>query len=144
MKRRRSRQKLNWAVGGGLLLTMLAAGIPSFGQPEEEDGLATLMQRIRLHFTHTVDMAYFQSLDHQLRTENYQWLNQEAQGLATMARQARIDYSLGEGFSEVAIALEKHAAEVATQAAQENLAGLNEHLGEVAEYCAACHNVYRW
>jgi hypothetical protein len=144
MKRRRSRQGLSWAVGGGLLLTMLAAGIPSFGQPEEEDGLAALMQRMRQHFTHTVDMAYFQSLDHQLRTEDYQWLGQEVQELAAMARQARLDYSLGKGFNEIANDLEKHADKVATQAAQENLAATNEHLGEVAEYCAACHHAYRW
>jgi cytochrome c556 len=144
MKKRIRQRTMSLAIGGGLLLAMLAGGIPSFGQPEEEEGLAALMQRIRQHFTHTVDMAYFQSLDRPLQPENYQWLRQEAQGLATMARQVRLHHSLGEDFDQVATGLEKHAAEVATEATQENLPGINEQLGEVAEYCAECHNAYRW
>jgi cytochrome c556 len=89
-------------------------------------------------------MAYFKSLDQPLQPENYQWIRQEAQGIATMARQARLNHSRGEGFEEVARDLEKHAAEVATSAAQEDLPDINEHIGQVAEYCAECHNAYRW
>jgi cytochrome c556 len=140
----KKQHSMNLAIGGVMLLTLLAGGIPSFGQPEEDDGLAALMQRNRQHFSHVVDMAFFKSLEQPLQTENYQWIQVEAQAIAALARQARLDHSRGEGFEEIARSLEKHAGEVATHAEGENLPDINVHIGEMAEYCAECHNTYRW
>lgn len=91
-----------------------------------------------------VQTAYLQGVERQLKTEDYRKIAEAANAIAEVARQARQEHSRGEEFNDLADDLQEHAQKTAEAAKDENHPDVNEEIGEMAEYCAACHQKFRW
>ncbi len=145
--RQRTLRQMSTA-GTVIILVGLATGTAVLGQVqkehEEAKGLAALMQVNRQHFEAMVQTAYFEGAERRLQSSDYQNIRQQAQAIAGIARQVQQDYSRGERFEEIAGDLQEHAEEGAKAAPREDLPEINVQIGEMAEYCAKCHQEFRW
>ena len=131
------------ATASGIFFMVMAA-IPFRAQAEEEGGLAALMERNKEHFQSVVETAFLTSLDKQLQEVDFQGIRQDAEAISGLMRQARENHSRGDQFDDLAKDVEEHATKAAEAASKQKLPEINVEVGEMAEYCAECHNTYRW
>lgn len=139
MPKRKFRGAAALALAGALL-----TGGTAVAKQHEGGGLAELMQSNRDSLQQMVDTAYFTSLERKLGQQDYQQIRKQAETISANAKQARQKFSRGEKFDKIARKLEEHASKTAQAAAEGKLPDVNVEIGEMAEYCAACHNAFRW
>ena len=137
----------------GIGVWLLLAALPAMAGEAHEHGAAghqhaagleQKMGEIRQHFADLVEKAYFTSVLRQLKAEEYRQLAADAGAIAGYAEQVRTAFSKGEKFERHARDLEKHAQKAAAAAGRSNLPEVNKEVGEMAEYCAKCHDGFRW
>jgi cytochrome c556 len=147
---RTDRQGYGWKLVVAVLAVSLVApgwfGGVLFAQEKHrhDEGLAELMRHNLENFESMVGIAYFEAARRQLETEDFRRIEEEANQIADHGRQAAASYSRGEKFDKIAGDLVSHAEKVGKAAGEEDLPEVNVQIGEVAEYCAKCHNAFRW
>ena len=131
-----------------MVLTVLVSGTMVFGetnqQGEKDEGLAALMEKNHKNLETAVQTAYLDGVENQLQEQDYQKIDEAVRAIADVAQQAKQNYSQGDAFDAIAGELQEHAEKAGSAAAEQNHPEVNVEIGEMAEYCAACHQEFRW
>jgi cytochrome c556 len=131
-------------------LLLLTAGSASAAGEEHPPGhqhvagLAGIMEENRTHFAALVEKAYLTGVQRRLQAEDFAAIRLGAEAVARIAGKVRSGFSRGEEFDRLATELEEHAGKAAAAAGAGSHPKLNVEIGEMAEYCAACHDAFRW